>query len=138
MLLFKQKTAYEMRISDWSSDVCSSDLGRGLDRLDHGACGAGLGAVADRRQVDVDQVAEQPLSMVGDADGDLAVAFDAGALVGFDEVQVAWDLAHAGAPDVLLSGEGGGEFSVGKARRPGAPAGGAVPPGNCGRECGRA
>src|SRR3546814_4949124 len=25
---FKQKTAYEMRISDWSSDVCSSDLGR--------------------------------------------------------------------------------------------------------------
>src|SRR3546814_2896733 len=28
---FKQKTAYEMRISDWSSDVCSSDL-RGLFR----------------------------------------------------------------------------------------------------------
>src|SRR3546814_4251952 len=25
---FKQKTAYEMRISDWSSDVCSSDLWR--------------------------------------------------------------------------------------------------------------
>src|SRR3546814_7069587 len=25
---FKQKTAYEMRISDWSSDVCSSDLQR--------------------------------------------------------------------------------------------------------------
>src|SRR3546814_9494338 len=34
---FKQKTAYEMRISDWSSDVCSSDLRRGFDpswRLD--------------------------------------------------------------------------------------------------------
>src|SRR3546814_16275552 len=27
--LFKQKTAYEMRISDWSSDVCSSDLRSG-------------------------------------------------------------------------------------------------------------
>src|SRR3546814_5605436 len=27
---FKQKTAYEMRISDWSSDVCSSDLKRQL------------------------------------------------------------------------------------------------------------
>src|SRR3546814_6029827 len=26
---FRQKTAYEMRISDWSSDVCSSDLGAG-------------------------------------------------------------------------------------------------------------
>src|SRR3546814_13981174 len=27
--LFKQKTAYDMRISDWSSDVCSSDLSLG-------------------------------------------------------------------------------------------------------------
>src|SRR3546814_15460526 len=31
--LFKQKTAYEMRISDWSSDVCSSDRGAGSYRL---------------------------------------------------------------------------------------------------------
>src|SRR3546814_6956414 len=30
-LLFKQKAAYEMRISDWSSDVCSSDLIAGKD-----------------------------------------------------------------------------------------------------------
>src|SRR3546814_1202493 len=30
VFFFKQKTAYEMRISDWSSDVCSSDLS-GLD-----------------------------------------------------------------------------------------------------------
>src|SRR3546814_1572902 len=29
---FKQKTAYEMRISDWSSDVCSSDLAAGPAR----------------------------------------------------------------------------------------------------------
>src|SRR3546814_8870233 len=28
LFFFKQKTAYEMRISDWSSDVCSSDLVR--------------------------------------------------------------------------------------------------------------
>src|SRR3546814_2868558 len=34
---FKQKTAYEMRISDWSSDVCSSDLA--------------LDEIVDRRQV---------------------------------------------------------------------------------------
>src|SRR3546814_1659260 len=35
---FKQKTAYEMRISDWSSDVCSSDL-PGQDRpAGHGLC----------------------------------------------------------------------------------------------------
>src|SRR3546814_8151112 len=28
VFFFKQKTAYEVRISDWSSDVCSSDLAR--------------------------------------------------------------------------------------------------------------
>src|SRR3546814_13377077 len=31
---FKQKTAYEMRISDWSSDVCSSDLKAGEEQGD--------------------------------------------------------------------------------------------------------
>src|SRR3546814_19133226 len=42
---FKQKTAYEMRISDWSSDVCSSDLEQarrrdslGIDRDADSAC----------------------------------------------------------------------------------------------------
>src|SRR3546814_6019825 len=35
---FKQKTAYEMRISDWSSDVCSSDL---LAKSAAGACHCG-------------------------------------------------------------------------------------------------
>src|SRR3546814_6737037 len=30
-VFFKQKTAYEMRISDWSSDVCSSDLDQGFE-----------------------------------------------------------------------------------------------------------
>src|SRR3546814_4681864 len=39
---FKQKTAYEMRISDWSSDVCSSDL---LGALPHEA--GDTGGVAD-------------------------------------------------------------------------------------------
>src|SRR3546814_7100608 len=28
VFFFKQKTAYELRISDWSSDLCSADLGR--------------------------------------------------------------------------------------------------------------
>src|SRR3546814_9646261 len=36
VFFFKQKTAYEMRISDWSSDVCSSDLPR-LDPVDRAA-----------------------------------------------------------------------------------------------------
>src|SRR3546814_19191649 len=33
LFFFKQKTAYEMRISDWSSDVCSSDLAVRIDAL---------------------------------------------------------------------------------------------------------
>src|SRR3546814_9665041 len=43
---FKQKTAYEMRISDWSSDVCSSDLGPFMghgQQLDHLAASVTLG-----------------------------------------------------------------------------------------------
>src|SRR3546814_16905161 len=42
---FKQKTAYEMRISDWSADVCSSDLDAVVvrrDRPHHGEPGLGL------------------------------------------------------------------------------------------------
>src|SRR3546814_3332981 len=53
---FKQKTAYEMRISDWSSDVCSSDLpvtvqdaGR-LDRLRQGASRRPVVCVGGRGQ----------------------------------------------------------------------------------------
>src|SRR3546814_10546516 len=38
---FKQKTAYEMRISDWSSDVCSSDLMSGLEQRSYIVTGAG-------------------------------------------------------------------------------------------------
>src|SRR3546814_2593866 len=42
---FKQKTAYEMRISDWSSDVCSSDLEIGAD-----IGGLGEDAAAEARE----------------------------------------------------------------------------------------
>src|SRR3546814_1818598 len=60
--LFKQKTAYEMRISDWSSDVCSADLpvevfGAGQRQLQQGAravlrrlAAHGLGAVEGERE----------------------------------------------------------------------------------------
>src|SRR3546814_3681127 len=74
IFFFKQKTAYEMRISDWSSDVCSSDLrphrrgggcegavglrgrgrhaGPGGRRADRGNCPAPLGAAAVRRSAE--------------------------------------------------------------------------------------
>src|SRR3546814_4630642 len=45
-ILFKQKTAYEMRISYWSSDVCSSDLPRRHRRM---LRRAGTGAKDDGR-----------------------------------------------------------------------------------------
>src|SRR3546814_6235786 len=57
---FKQKTAYEMRISDWSSDVCSSDLSRGEEIYTQGAqCNAchgpeGVGGVASHTILDSD------------------------------------------------------------------------------------
>src|SRR3546814_8869694 len=44
----KQKTAYEMRISDWSSDVCSSDLGPARDILPHAR-----ERLVDRRPFDI-------------------------------------------------------------------------------------
>src|SRR3546814_15353045 len=47
---FKQKTAYEMRISDWSSDVCSSDLRR---RPGDAALFGQLSLVAVRRRVEI-------------------------------------------------------------------------------------
>src|SRR3546814_5897893 len=44
---FKQKTAYEMRISDWSSDVCSSDLQRLVAGVEIGALQLGHGFGVD-------------------------------------------------------------------------------------------
>src|SRR3546814_5071063 len=46
IFFFKQKTAYEMRISDWSSDVCSSDLGGVSVEGDRVFATSGLGDVA--------------------------------------------------------------------------------------------
>src|SRR3546814_2063453 len=46
VFFFKQKTAYEMRISDWSSDVCSSDL---------------LGAVIDSLPMALTHALDQPV-----------------------------------------------------------------------------
>src|SRR3546814_2182691 len=54
---FKQKTAYEMRISDWSSDVCSSDLSEATRQRD------GLHAILDLQLFE--DVAQMPLHGVG-------------------------------------------------------------------------
>src|SRR3546814_8233407 len=46
IFVFKQKTAYDVRISDWSSDVCSSDLRLGWTRS-AGTPGRGVAGCAD-------------------------------------------------------------------------------------------
>src|SRR3546814_5418082 len=50
-VFLKQKTAYEMRISDWSSDVCSSDLEL-ADPAPEGARASRLGGAPDGAEVD--------------------------------------------------------------------------------------
>src|SRR3546814_6145427 len=68
--VFKQKTAYEMRISDWSSDVCSSDL-LGVDVADEErGVGVAVHAIEEDRDVEVDDVAVGQRSVVGDAVAD--------------------------------------------------------------------
>src|SRR3546814_8588662 len=51
IFFFKQKTAYEMRISDWSSDVCSSDLVAPKAKV---AVDIGLAQAQPRREVEVE------------------------------------------------------------------------------------
>src|SRR3546814_11399146 len=77
--VFKQKTAYEMRISDWSSDVCSSDL--------QPAQPANAADFRDDRLAILDRVADEGKSMDRDA-----AAFQR-----FDRQQAVVDRAEAGA-----------------------------------------
>src|SRR3546814_7799632 len=60
---FKQKTAYEMRISDWSSDVCSSDLIAAAAPLEHRHARAAMADLAARLD------ARRNLDLVGVAIG---------------------------------------------------------------------
>src|SRR3546814_8780944 len=60
IFLCKQKTAYEMRISDWSSDVCSSDLGP-EHRRDHHVAPGPDAAVGAQQHVVAQAVQRQDL-----------------------------------------------------------------------------
>src|SRR3546814_9791833 len=82
---FKQKTAYEMRISDWSSDVCSSDLDGqppagpdvgGVLVGDAGVAAVGRTRVDGTRQRDAGEPA--PAHRAGDGADHLARDGDAG------------------------------------------------------------
>src|SRR3546814_3122270 len=82
VFFFKQKTAYEMRISDWSSDVCSSDLPhhagpRVVPQHPRDALVGRFGAVADDHDAAVLRVAHPYPAAVVQADpGGAAGAFN--------------------------------------------------------------
>src|SRR3546814_1311279 len=82
---FKQKTAYEMRISDWSSDVCSSDLHR-------------LAVDARRAHLELPRRAAQGVGepRAGRRFGERAAILDAVALD-----RLARDLRPTAGPDLL-------------------------------------
>src|SRR3546814_5947672 len=64
LFFFKQKTAYEMRISDWSSDVCSSDLSKAnYDAQQYALQIAQANVVVAQRNLD-DTVVRAPFSGV--------------------------------------------------------------------------
>src|SRR3546814_2328035 len=58
---FKQKTAYEMRISDWSSDVCSSDLLGAADHLAHRIGQPRHGLDADSKRLEPGGIEQQAI-----------------------------------------------------------------------------
>src|SRR3546814_20009328 len=91
---FKQKTAYEMRISDWSSDVCSSDLRR-RDRLHRARAGL---PVADHGARDElrPKGPRQPGSLTVPPTSDQRAL--ATALAALDDARLAGLLAARGAP----------------------------------------
>src|SRR3546814_4788050 len=90
---FKQKTAYEMRISDWSSDVCSSDLlvrarpSRALLRRPAACDEAARGARAISKR-------SEPI-----ADQEIAEDKESRAAIGFNQIETRSGRASALCPD---------------------------------------
>src|SRR3546814_13215827 len=120
---FKQKTAYELRISDWSSDVCSSDLLDHLERADRLAEGLALAHVLQAGLVggagDADGLGcDADATGVEYAHGDLeAVAFLAQHPVGLHDVGGELDLAGGRGADAESSAEGRGGQQGGRTWR---------------------
>src|SRR3546814_1149084 len=86
VFFFKQKTAYEMRISDWSSDVCSSDLlpprklssGRSTQGTLHGAAPAPNQVHDQRHHQQHQEYEEKDLRDAGGSGSNSAEAEDTG------------------------------------------------------------
>src|SRR3546814_178405 len=107
VFFFKQKTAYEMRISDWSSDVCSSDLVRSAAVRDRSvlitAAGGGVGSLLvqlarHHGAARIVAVASSP------AKRDLATANGADAAIGYADIaRASFDIACDSAGGEILT-----------------------------------
>src|SRR3546814_2850873 len=99
---FKQKTAYEMRISDWSSDVCSSDLGVVAVPVARGAADAAVddefGGVLGHFGVEV--VLDHPVRGFGEP----GLAAELGAARGGDLAGRVVAVGHGGTCCCVLEG----------------------------------
>src|SRR3546814_3509790 len=112
IFLFRQKTAYEMRISDWSSDVCSSDLGaRKRGDWDHVEVRRAVGARAARDEAAAVEQHERALDAEAakvDLRGAIAVVRPIGrglvageARIGREPLQHRLDVDEPGVLDLL-------------------------------------
>src|SRR3546814_4776350 len=73
IFFFKQKTAYEMRIRDWSSDVCSSDLGR--DQVEAAVTGHGVQIAVQDKQLGTGHAVQQAEAGFNGFAGDVLILY---------------------------------------------------------------
>src|SRR3546814_5372247 len=101
---FKQKTAYEMRISDWSSDVCSSDLDAPDERKAFMVAEAGMAAILSAAPGNIAGLAA---IAIGEPEARDAAATHADTLlpVGADEAYVIFTSGSTGRPKGVRSAE---------------------------------
>src|SRR3546814_18910900 len=97
-LFFKQKTSYEMRMSDWSSDVCSSDLHAGT--LDPDATGVLLLGVGKATRL-LRYLGLGPKSYTGV----IVLGTATSTLDASGEVTGTWDMSSATVDDVRAAAE---------------------------------
>src|SRR3546814_8671090 len=102
---FKQKTAYEMRISDWSSDVCSSDLPKVIGVVTS-PTGAVIRDILHRLE---DRCPTHVVLWPVQVQGPGAAAQIGGAIRGFDALETGGAVPR---PDPLILGGGGGSLAV--------------------------
>src|SRR3546814_15858199 len=106
MFFFKQNTAYEMRISDWSSDVCSSDLVEVIHTIIRSLTRDGRDRSLDHKLTPLHVAPDDPLGDPVPAlapDGDEIVLTKTTSGV-FNSTNIAYILRNPGVSHIVLAG----------------------------------